>query len=93
MSVLIVTYDLHGPVRTYQSLFDYLGTFPSERVVESTWVISAGYKTAEQVRNEIANHVHHDDSVLVIDVGRTAAWQGLPDRVGAWLKRYMTAAA
>jgi hypothetical protein len=92
MPVLVVTYDLHHPHPNYQSLWNYLGAYPSERVVESTWVIST-YKTSEQVRNEIANHVHDYDSVLVIDVGATAAWQGLTPQIGNWLKQHMTAAA
>lgn len=86
-NTILVSYDLMAPGKNYENLISFLKTFYSwAKPLESVWLIKTS-STAEQVRDELLNHVDKNDELVVIDVTKkSAAWFNLGDKVSDWIK-------
>lgn len=70
----IVTYDLRSPGRDYNSLYEYLKSFPEwARITESTWFISSA-KECIEIRDELDALTDSNDRIFVAELTGTAAW-------------------
>lgn len=87
MNTLMVGYDLNQPGKDYTKLIDKLKTFPSWwHHLDSTWLIKTP-KPYDAIRDELKPYVDSSDELLVVDVtGRSAAWTGLSEKGGQWIK-------
>lgn len=87
MYKVLVSYDLHKPIKDYIDLIGYLKEFKNQaKPLESLWVIKSD-KSQITIRDEILGIIDQDDSVLVVDVSNDAmAWHSLSPSVAEWLK-------
>ncbi len=87
MNKILISYDLHKPVKDYEELYRYLKGFGTRaKPLESLWMVKTS-KSHIAIRDEIVAHIDKDDSIIVIDVsGDAMAWRGLGDKVSEWLK-------
>lgn len=89
MAIIQISYDLNQPGRDYSSLIARIKELGSQgwcKALESHWFIKIDASTAA-VRDDLARHIDQSSRLLVMDVtGDAAAWFGLPQDVGEWLK-------
>jgi hypothetical protein len=84
MASYIISYDLVNQ-RDYKALYDSIKSLGQwARVVESTWVV-VSEKSCTEVRDELLNHIDHDDRVFVIQSSGIAAWRNVRCS-NEWLK-------
>ena len=87
MSTKLIAYDLNGPGQNYDNLIDgikKLGAWWHH--LDSTWLVKTA-KSAEQVRDELKQHIDSDDELLVVNVtGDARAWVGFNTSGSKWLK-------
>lgn len=67
MAVYMVTYDLIGEPRRYETLFNFLSQFPNCRPLKSVWMIETP-STAIEVRQAARQFVDDNDKILVTRV-------------------------
>lgn len=88
MKLYQIDYDLRKQ-RDYAALYERLRQYGTYcRALESSWVISTN-QTAAQVRDNLAQAMDKDDGLLVTLLANEAAWQGLTNEAGSWLKQQM----
>lgn len=94
MKTMMIEYDLNTPGQKYEPLRKYLEGFSDwAKPMKSVWLVRTN-KSTGTIRDEILKIVDPNDAVLVTDVtGRDMAWNGLPDDVAAWIKKYYRAPA
>jgi hypothetical protein len=87
MATLLVGYDLNRPGQNYSQLFEELKRSDGWwHHLDSTWLVVSG-ETPVQLRDRLTQHIDSGDELLVIDVsGDPAAWAGLSERAGGWIK-------
>lgn len=89
MNTFLVTYDLRGRDETsadYAKLIEHLKSYARwAKPLYSTWIIKTD-RSAAQVRDAVQGHMDASDRLLVITTSAPAAWWGLSDEVGNWLK-------
>jgi len=82
--ILIVTYDLNGPLNYapfYQTL---MGLGPWWHHITSTWLVST-YRTPEQVFEAIRPYILDTDRILIAELGpRYTGW--LPKEAWQWIE-------
>jgi hypothetical protein len=90
VATLLVGYDLSDPGQRHGALIVKLKSFGAWwHHLDSTWVIVANL-TAVELRDELKELLEESDDLLVIDItGDSAAWVGLSERAGTWLKSYV----
>lgn len=88
MNTLLVGYDLNRPGQDYSSLFAAIKAAGAWwHHLDSTWLVRTSL-TPVELRDRLRHHVDAGDELLVMDVtGRPAAWAGIPDSGGDWLKQ------
>jgi len=95
MATLLVSHDLHKPVRNYHPLLERLEQFPGRgHCLESTWIIPETNHNAGSLRDELGMLIDQDDSLMVVDVTRKG-WgtKGMSNACNAWLKRNVSMSA
>lgn len=86
MKTYIINYDLRQQ-RNYQVFYDAIQTHTRwAHVLVSTWAIESN-KTAAQIRDELSQHIGHDDGLIVASASGEVAWVGLKSSVSDWLKQ------
>ncbi len=89
MPRLLVSYDLGGP----ESGNDYAALYAAlkgpggraQRLLESVWIVDT-YKSAQQLRNDLAPYIDSNDQLLVFHVGGDQwAIHNMAGPVHAWL--------
>jgi len=89
MRTLLVGYDLNRPGQNYEGLIGALKAKPWWHHLDSTWLIRTE-ETPVQLRDRLARHIDSGDELLVIDVtSRAAAWQGIDQSGGQWIKDHL----
>lgn len=84
----LVSYDLRGPARSYQALYDELQRAPAWwHHLTSTWLIVTS-ETAQQLYDRLAPFMDESDSLLIIGVTRDySGW--LPEEAWAWIQQHV----
>ena len=54
------------------------------------WIVQSD-ETSDQIRDELRARIGPDDALLVLELGRDAAWAGVPASVGEWLLDQLSA--
>lgn len=73
----IVSYDLCNPTRNYNQLYMALKSFGYwGKLTESTWAIVSDWP-AVQIRDKLIRYIGHNDRLVVILSGKSAAWNNL----------------
>lgn len=88
MNTLLVGYDLNRTGQNYDDLINALKEDYDNwwHHLDSTWIIKTSF-SAEEVRNQLWQHMDANDEMLVVDItGDAAAWQGFNDRGSSWLR-------
>ncbi|MFR3685735.1 MAG: hypothetical protein ACLTXM_11970 [Enterococcus sp.] len=86
MSVYAITYDLHGPSKDYENLFEELKSFgPYSHPLESFWFVDTNLE-AKEIRDRLKNVMDSDDSLLVFQVRCHWASWNIPKSHTDWLK-------
>ena len=87
VDTFLITYELNGPRDSYSGLDAEIRAIdPSYwHCLRSTWMLNSSL-TVSQIRNRLASHIHSGDALLVIRVHRPAAWAGLSEVSGKWIR-------
>lgn len=80
MAVFVVSYDLRGDEKDYQSLYERLAEWRAVRVLESFWLIDWD-TTATALRDDLAQFVDGDDGLFVIRA--RPQWAALKTKTGS----------
>lgn len=92
MNTLMVSYDLHKPVKDYPRLLEKLrsyGTFWHH--LDSLWIVKSG-DSATQMRDALKAYVDSDDELLVVNISNDAwASLGFTDKATTWLREHLCA--
>jgi hypothetical protein len=88
MAFYFVGYDLTKKhIQQYENLIAAIkgyGIFWGN--LDSTWLVET-HQTAAQVRDNLWQHMHRDDRLLVIKLTNEAAWNGtFSQKASDWLK-------
>lgn len=87
MSSYLVTYDLGGPGRDYEGLYEYLrstGTY--SRILESVWIVVSNTTSSSAIRIGAEKHLDQNDKIFVAKLTGESSWRGLPDETAKWIK-------
>lgn len=88
MAVYMIGYDLQrSKGDDYDKLFSALEAIGSGYwdCLESTWLVMTD-KSAEQIRDELKQHLKDHDRLLVMHYGEGAAWLSFKDDCQTWLE-------
>jgi hypothetical protein len=68
--VFLVSYDLKGPVKNYEGLFQHIQKIANDwcRPCESTWVINTNYPDSKFVYDALRPYLNSGDYLIVIGV-------------------------
>jgi hypothetical protein len=93
MNTIQVNYDLKQPGRNYAAVEEYIKAQGAwAHPLESLWLIRTA-KGVVQVRDELKQHVHPQDRVLVFNVTGDAWASSWSNEVTEWMKEEMRVAA
>ena len=85
---ILIAYDIH-PAKgaAYDDLAQAIQSFGAWwHHLETVWIVQSE-KTPEEIRDLLKVYIGADDQLLVLDVnGDKAAWIGVSDAGGKWLK-------
>jgi len=89
MNTILISYDLLTPGQKYTELHNLIiNTYGTRcKPLESFWLVRTS-ETAEQVRSFVdTNILDNNDKIIAINVtGDGAAWRGLSEANGQWIK-------
>lgn len=92
MAIYAINYDLTKPGQNYPQLSDAIKKYGTHwHCMGSFWTISTS-ETATQVHANLRRHIDASDKLMVSQMGRDAAWSGLPDAGTPWLQERLRAA-
>lgn len=86
MKNFVISYDLIGPNRDYNSLYDAIkdyGTYA--KVTESLWIISSN-STSASIRDDLKSVLDENDKLIVLQLQGNWATSNIPEDVNDWLK-------
>lgn len=83
MAILLVTYDLRQPGRSYAPLFDYLEQYRHCKDLESVWLIET-LRSPASIRDELSALVDRNDAIFVARIRKE--WATRNYKCSAWLK-------
>ncbi|MBU9661865.1 hypothetical protein KTF22_08170 [Burkholderia multivorans] len=94
MAVYFIGYDLtRKQFQNYENLITAIkayGVYWGN--LDSTWLIETA-QSSTQIRDNLKQHIHTDDRLLVIRVQGEAAWTGsFSDSASDWLKKTLARA-
>ncbi|MFP3356869.1 CRISPR-associated protein Cas2 [Planococcus sp. SIMBA_143] len=85
MKSYIISYDLVGPARDYESLIDKIKSYGTWATpLESVWLIRSK-KTAGEIRNDLKATLDSDDKLIVIEHKGGWASKGISKTVSKWM--------
>jgi hypothetical protein len=87
MNNLFISYDLNAPGQDYPALIDAIKALGNwAKVQKSLWYVKSTYSASDAVE-KVWPKMDRNDSLIVIDAtNKTAAWQGVDDKVSEYLK-------
>lgn len=89
MAMFIVTYDLHEQGQNYECLHEKLNAYPVHwNIQRSVWLIETA-ETAEQICKSLLDCLDSNDKIVVMTLGKPAAWYGYSEDVSSWLKDHL----
>lgn len=88
MNLYLITYDLSAPGRNYENLFDGIKKVSNDwaHPLESVWIVETSL-SAGQIRDHLTSHIDKNDKLIVLRLGKEAAWYGLSDETSNWIRR------
>jgi hypothetical protein len=91
MARYLVSYDLQEPTQNYDKVIGAIKRYPTWcYLMQSTWLIWTT-ETVVQVRDSLRRVMSINDKLFVVDTtGKSAAWHGLSDEQGDWVKTYQS---
>jgi hypothetical protein len=91
MKTIQINYDLRGPHRDYEKLYDYIRGISGNwaRPLMSLWLVRTT-KTPGMVRDEIGDYVDSNDEVLVLDVTDDNWASNFKDDHTGWMHQNMS---
>ena len=93
MNTIQVNYDLKQPGRNYADVEEYIKAHGAwAHPLESLWLIRTE-KGVAQVRDEIKQHVHPQDRVLIVNVTGDAWATNWSGKATEWIRRKCAVAA
>lgn len=87
MAVYVISYDLNKPGQSYERLFEGIKRICLSwaHPLDSTWfVIYEG--SAAQLRDALRQCTDTSTALVVARLQGEAAWYGIPEECGKWLK-------
>ena len=88
MACYLISYDLVGPDRDYDSLIDAIKEYGTwAKITESFWAVVTEQK-AKDIRANLKQHLDSDDIIFVVKSGTQAAWSNVRCS-NEWLKRHL----
>ena len=89
MGLYIASYDLHNQ-RTYQPVWDKLGSWGAVRLLESLWLVKSAL-TASEIRDALQAVADSDDSVAVVELKAGCYWSATRAKQAGvdWLKKHI----
>lgn len=84
MAIVLVTYDLKQPGRSYQPVWDYLKKFAYCKGLESVWLLDTTTPTAT-IRDNLRALVDANDVIFVVRL--TQDWASFNYYCGDWLNK------
>jgi len=88
MTIYMIGYDLRRPKgESCDKLFAALEAIGSGYwdCLESTWLVMTE-RTADQIRDELKQHLKDSERLLIMRYGEGAAWLGFTDECQTWLE-------
>ena len=93
MAVYFIGYDLNRPGQDYTNLENAIKEFATWwHHLDSTWLVSTNW-LAEQIRDDLRQHIDANDKLLVAKLSGEAAWFGFTPEGSKWLKEQLEANA
>lgn len=86
MKSFVISYDLIGPNRNYDSLYEAIRNYGSyAKVTESLWIISSNSNSAS-IRDNLKSVLDENDKLIVLELQGNWATSNIPNKVNEWLK-------
>lgn len=84
---ILIGYDLNKAGKNYDGLIDAIKkNFPTYwHCLDSTWIVETTLSPV-QVRDSLKSFLDSDDELLVVELGKSAAWTGFDTQCSDWLK-------
>ncbi len=83
--VLIVSYDLVNPGRTYEPLLKRIKSNSGWATLGGSAYLILSDQTPEQVRDDLLKALDANDKIYVGVSPAPSAWYGLPEDVARWI--------
>lgn len=86
---LLISYDLNSPGQNYEKVIEEIQSLGNwAKVQKSFWYVNSNL-TASQAAERIWAKMDKNDSLFVVDsASNDAAWYGLLDKVGTFIKNH-----
>lgn len=86
MKSYIISYDLNKPGQDYNSLYEAIKTYSNWcHPHKSIWIIKSD-DTASAIHKNLMKYIDINDTILVVNLSREAAWNNLSQKNSDWLK-------
>ncbi len=86
MASYIITYDLNKTGQNYESLEKAIKAYGTWAKIATTTYIIVSSSNSESIRNNLKQYIDNNDELFVGRLNGEAAWSGLSDETGSWLK-------
>jgi len=91
MATHIIGYDLRRPGQDYTNLENAIKGFATWwHNLDSTWLVTTHW-SAEQIRDDLMQHIDANDKLLVAKLSGEAAWYGFSPEGSQWIKTQLAA--
>jgi hypothetical protein len=88
VNIKIITYDLRGENRDYESLINKIKAYHYwAKITESCWLIKSGDSCVD-VRNNLKKVTNYNDRLFVADLSSVSAWSNVmcnSNKLKKWL--------
>lgn len=81
----LITYDLAGKGKNYESLIKEIKNFTYHKILDSTWIIKSD-KTSKEIKELLKDKLDSDDKLAVFKLTGTASWYNLGSDSNKWIK-------
>ena len=86
MNCFAISYDLIGPNRDYDKLFEAIKAYGTwARINESLWIIKTN-ETSVNIRDNLKQVMDNNDKLFVAKLTGDGAWNNLSNEISNWLK-------
>ena len=86
MKNFVISYDLIGPNRDYDNLYNAIKDYGSyARVTESFWIVNTN-STSSSIRDNLKSILDENDKLIVLELQGNWATSNISKEVNDWLK-------